>query len=150
MNWTSVLWLILLVVFMVAEGATVTVTSVWFAAGALVALVVSLLGGQLWLQIVLFIAVSAVLLVSLRPVLKKYFNPKLTRTNVDVLIGSEGIVTQNIDNIYAQGKVKLGNMEWTARSVSGESISAGTLVRVEKIEGVKAFVLPVKVEAEVN
>jgi len=126
------------------------VVSIWFAAGALVAMIASLLGAQLWLQITLFIAVSAILLLSLRPLLKKFFNPRLTRTNVDAVIGTVGIVTADIDNIAAQGSIKLGAMEWTARSSSGEIIKAGTRVTVDKIEGVKAFVTPVPVEASVN
>ena len=145
----SYIWLALMVVFLIAEAATVVMVSLWFAAGALVALVASLLGAAIWLQVVLFLAVSAALLASLRPVVRKYFTPKLTRTNVDSIIGSSGYVTADIDNVSAAGSVKLGAMEWTARSVTGEKIKAGTLVKVEKIEGVKAFVTPVEVAAEV-
>ena len=145
----SYIWLALMVVFLIAEAATVVMVSLWFAAGALVALVASLLGAAIWLQVVLFLAVSAALLASLRPVVRKHFTPKLTRTNVDSIIGSSGYVTADIDNVSAAGSVKLGAMEWTARSVTGEKIKAGTLVKVEKIEGVKAFVTPVEVAAEV-
>lgn len=150
MTGAAIIWLILLVVFISMEAATVTVVSIWFAAGALVAMIANLLGAQLWLQITLFIAVSVILLLSLRPLLKKYFTPRLTRTNVDAVIGKVGIVTADIDNIAAQGRIKLGAMEWTARSSSGEKIPAGTRVAVDKIEGVKAFVTPVPVETNVN
>lgn len=150
MTGAAIIWLILLVVFISMEAATVTVVSIWFAAGALVAMIANLLGAQLWLQITLFIAVSVILLLSLRPLLKKYFTPRLTRTNVDAVIGKVGIVTADIDNITAQGRIKLGAMEWTARSSSGEKITAGTRVAVDKIEGVKAFVTPVPVETNVN
>ena len=135
--------------FILVEAATVTMVSLWFAGGALAALVVSLLGGGFLLQMIAFLVVSTALLALLRPLARKHFTPKLTRTNVDSVIGMEGYVTADIDNVAATGTVKLGAMEWTARSVSGEKISTGTLVKVKKIEGVKAFVSPVEVPAEV-
>ena len=143
------IWLGLMVLFLIVEGATVTMVSLWFAGGALVALILSALGGTIGLQIGAFLVVSAGLLALLRPMARKHFTPKLTKTNVDSIIGTEGYVTADIDNMAATGTVKLGAMEWTARSVSGEKISTGTLVKVEKIEGVKAFVTPVNVSAEV-
>ena len=141
----TIIWLVLMVVFLIAEASTVAMVSLWFAAGSLVALIAALLGAPLWLQITLFLAVSAVLLASLRTVIRKHFTPNLTKTNVDAVVGSRGYVTADIDNISATGTVKLGAMEWTARSATGEIIKAGTLVKVEKIEGVKAFVVPVTV-----
>ena len=143
------IWLGLMVLFILVEAATVTMVSLWFAGGALAALVVSLLGGGFLLQMIAFLVVSTALLALLRPLARKHFTPKLTRTNVDSVIGMEGYVTADIDNVAATGTVKLGAMEWTARSVRGEKISTGTLVKVEKIEGVKAFVSPVEVPAEV-
>ena len=140
------IWLILAVIFLVTEAATVTMTSLWFAGGCLAALVVALLGGAWGLQLGTALVVSAALLACLRPMVKKHFTPKLTKTNVDAIIGSQGYVTADIDNMAATGTVKLGAMEWTARSESGAPIPAGTLVKVAKIEGVKAFVSPVEVE----
>ena len=147
MNWPAVIWLVLLVLFVLAEAATVTVVSLWFAAGALAALIVSMFGGHVWLQIVVFAVVSAVMLWTLRPVIKKHFTPNLTRTNIDAVIGSTGMVTVNINNTLAQGTILINGMEWSARSASGESISANTLVRVERVEGVRVFVSPVEVAA---
>ena len=138
-------WLVLMVAFLAAEAATVTLVSLWFAAGALVALVAALLGGPLWLQVTLFLAVSAVLLALLRPLVKRYISPEITATNGDSGIGSTGLVTTAIDNTSAAGQVKIGGMDWTARSTSGEPIEVGTLVKVDKIEGVKAFVSPAQV-----
>ena len=138
-------WLVLMVAFLAAEAATVTLVSLWFAAGALVALVAALLGGPLWLQVTLFLAVSAVLLALLRPLVKRYISTEITATNVDSVIGSTGLVTTAIDNTSAAGQVKIGGMDWTARSTSGEPIEVGTLVKVDKIEGVKAFVSPAQV-----
>lgn len=145
-NW---IWLILAVVFLIAEAATVTMTSLWFAGGCLAALVVGLLGGSWGLQIATALVVSAILLACLRPIVRKYLNPKLTKTNVDAIIGSQGYVVGDIDNISATGKVKLGAMEWTARSTDGYPIQAGTLVQVDKIEGVKVFVSPAEVTTTV-
>ena len=143
----TIIWLVLMVVFLIAEASTVAMVSLWFAAGSLVALIAALLGAPLWLQITLFLAVSAVLLASLRTVIRKHFTPNLTKTNVDAVIGSRGYVTADIDNISATGKVKLGAMEWTARSTDGYPIQAGTLVQVDKIEGVKVFVTVVDPQA---
>ena len=143
------IWLGVMVLFLIVEAATVTMVSLWFAGGALAALVVALLDGSWLLQIIAFLVVSAGLLALLRPLARKHFTPKLTKTNVDSVIGTEGYVTADIDNVAATGKCKLGAMEWTARSATGEKISTGTLVKVEKIEGVKAFVIPVEVPAEV-
>ena len=150
MNWASILWLVLFVGFLLAEGLSVMVISLWFAAGALAALLVNLLGGELWLQVLVFVVTSVVLLISLRPLAKKYFTPRIARTNVDAVLDQEGVVIEEIDNVCARGRVKIAAMEWSARSTTGQSIPAGTLVKVDKIEGVKAFVSPVKVEAEVH
>jgi membrane protein implicated in regulation of membrane protease activity len=143
------IWLILAVVFLIAEAATVTMTSLWFAGGCLAALIVAATGGGWGFQVAVCLAVSAGLLACLRPIAKKHFTPKLHRTNVDAVIGSQGYVTADIDNISATGTVKLGAMEWTARSATGDPISKGTLVQVEKIEGVKALVTPVRNSVEV-
>ena len=144
-----IVWLVLMIVFLVAESQSVTMVSLWFAAGALGALIAELCGAELWLQIVIFFVVSIILLASLRPIVRKSFPPKITKTNVDSIVGQTGLVTADINNISAQGQVKLGAMEWTARSTSGENIPQGTLVKVDKIEGVKAFVTPVAEKAEV-
>lgn len=147
MNWAAILWLVLTVAFLIAEAATVTVISLWFAAGSLAAMATALLGGGIWLQVGVFLAVSAIALTALRPLVRKYLTPKLTATNIDSVIGSVGIVTISIDNISAAGQVKLNGMEWTARSSSGDVIPAGTQVTVNRIEGVKVFVSPVNVAA---
>lgn len=142
-----IIWLILMIVFLMVESQTVTMVSLWFGAGALAALIAALCGAELWLQIVLFFAVSIVLLAALRPLARKYFTPKITKTNVDSVIGMQGLVTADINNVTAQGQVKLGAMEWTARSTSGDPIKTGTKVRVDKIQGVKAFVSPAEAPA---
>lgn len=136
----SVLWFVLLVVFILVEASTVTMVSIWFVIGSLAAMIVSFLGGWLWLQILVFLAVSGVLLLLLRPVAQKYLTPKIAKTNLDSVIGSKGRVTAAIDNVDAAGQVKLGHMEWSARSTDGSPIPKDTLVTVDRIEGVKVFV----------
>lgn len=144
------IWLALMVVFLIVEAACpIHLVSIWFAAGSLVAAIASMLHGQLWLQILLFLVVSGGLLACLWPFVKKFLRPHLTKTNVDSVIGTEGYVTEAVDNLSATGQVKLGGMYWTARSTAGRPIPVGTLVRVDRIEGVKAFVSEVKVEATV-
>ena len=142
----SMLWFILLVVFILVEASTVTMVSIWFVFGALAAMIVSLLGGQLWLQIAVFLVLSAVLLIALRPVARKFLTPRIVKTNVDSVIGTRGRVTAAIDNVEAKGQVKLGAMEWSARSTDGAPIRQDTLVQVDRVEGVKVFVSPVKEE----
>lgn len=150
MNWAAILWLVLLIVFLVVEAVTVTLVSLWFAAGALAALLVSFFGAAIWLQVLIFLAVSAVALAALRPVARKYIRPKITATNVDAVIGSTGLVTVAVDNVTASGQVKLSAMVWSARSTSGDPIPEGALVRADRIEGVKVFVSPVEVPAAIS
>ena len=150
MNWAAYIWLGLMVAFLVAEAACPCyLISIWFAVGSLVAVVVALMGGALWLQTLLFLLVSCGLLVALWPLAKKFLKPRLTATNVDSVIGSVGLVTVAVDNLTAVGQVKLNGMEWTARSTSGDLIPEGTQIRVDRIEGVKVFVSPASVPAEV-
>jgi membrane protein implicated in regulation of membrane protease activity len=143
-EYMPILWLIVFVVALLVEANCICLLSIWFAVGALVALVAALLNWPIWLQVLLFTVVSVTLLASLRGVTRKYLKPKLHRTNLDSILGSQGYVTANIDNAAAKGAVKLGAMEWTARSTTGSSIPAGTLVQVDRIEGVKAFVTAVE------
>ena len=151
MNWDVYIWLGLMVAFLIAEAACpFHLISIWFAVGSLAALIIAMLGDVLWLQIVCFLVVSCALLAMLWPLTKKYLNPRLTATNIDSVIGSEGLVTVAVDNLTAVGQVKLGAMEWTARSTSGDPIPVGTRVKVDRIEGVKVFVTPVEVSVRVS
>ena len=146
MNLDVIIWVGLMVMFLIAEAACpIHLISIWFAVGSLVAALVSVLGGKLWLQILLFIAVSGVLLALLWPMVRKFLRPSLTKTNVDAVIGAAGIVTERIDNLNASGHIKLGAMEWTARSTEDTVIEAGTKVTVDRIEGVKVYVTPAEI-----
>lgn len=144
----AVVWLVLIIVFLLVEASTVSLVSLWFAAGSLAALILSLLQVNIGIQAGVFLAVSVALLAALRPITRKYVTPKITKTNVDSLIGATGIVTEDIDNVTAAGQVKVGAMYWTARSTSGDTIGKSTRVCVDRIEGVKAFVTPVTEKKE--
>ena len=149
MKFAAFVWLGLMILFLIAEGATVSLVSLWFAAGAVVAMFAALLGAGAWLQTGLFLVVSGALLLMLRPIVRRYLVPKITATNVDSLVGATGLVTESIDNVTASGQVKLGAMEWTVRSTIGENIPQGTLIRVDRIEGVKVYVTPVNVPEKI-
>lgn len=140
----SVVWLALLVVFAIVEAVTVGLVSVWFAAGALVALLSTFFTGNIWIQIFLFVLVSAVTLVALRPLAKKYVTPKEVPTNADRVIGQEAVVTEDIDNLKATGAVKIFGVLWTARGEEDTPIPVGSTVTVREIDGVKLIVTPKK------
>lgn len=145
----KLIWTALLILLGIGEALTVGLTCVWFAAGSLVALVVSLLNGPLWLQIVLFIVVSILCMLAVRPMAKKYLNSKVEPTNADRIIGTETRVIEPIDNLQATGAVRINGMVWSARSETDAPIPEGTLVQVLRIEGVKVYVEPVKEKASV-
>ena len=136
----SIIWLVVLAILLVIEFLTLGLTTVWVAGGALVAFLVSLAGGPLWLQLLLFIAVSVVLLLFTRPLAVKYLNKDVQKTNVDSIPGQKGIVTATIDNLKAEGQVTIQGMEWTARAKNGNTIEKGKVVRVTAVEGVKLIV----------
>ena len=139
------LWFALMIAFIAVEAATVSMVSAWFAIGSLLALVTDLLGGDPWLQVVVFLVASAIALALLRPIAKKHFNPRITRTNVDALAGKTCLCVNTIDNLAGTGQVKLGDVEWSARSTDGQPIEAGTQVKIDRVEGVKVYVTPVTV-----
>ena len=136
----TTLWLVVMVLFLMVEAATVGLVCIWFAVGSLAALIAALLGAEIWLQIVLFLVVSAVALYFTRPLAKKYVNAKVEPTNADMVIGKECRVTEAIDNIAGTGAVYVDGKTWTARSESDEVIPEGTLVTAKSIKGVKLIV----------
>lgn len=133
-------WLIVMVLFLVVEAATVGLVCIWFAVGSLAALLAAMCGAQLWLQIVLFLVVSAATLYFTRPLVKRYVNSKVEPTNADMVIGKECRVTETVDNIAGTGAVYVDGKTWTARSENDEVIQAGTLVTAKSIDGVKLIV----------
>ena len=143
MNWAAIFWLAAMVVFLAAEATTVTLISIWFAAGSLGAILVALLGGSLMLQVTVFLLLAVLLLLSLRGIVRKHITPRISRTNIDSVIGTTGIVLTPVNNIAALGQVQVNGVEWSARSSDGNHIPAGALVKVDRIEGVKVYVSPV-------
>lgn len=139
-NWMLV-WLLVFVMLVAVEIITMGLTTIWFAGGALIATVAAAVGGPLWLQIVLFVVVSAVLLFFTRPIAVKYFNKDRVRTNVESLIGKQAIVISEIDNLYGSGQVTVGGQEWSARSsIQNVKIPVGVVVIILAIDGVKLIV----------
>lgn len=134
-------WLIAMIALFIIEAVTVNLVTIWFAFGALAALIACLAGGELWLQIVLFTVVTLVTLVPTRKIAKKLLKDKKGHaTNADRAIGKSCIVTQSIDNVNGTGAVKCLGVEWSARSENGESFNVGDVVTAVKIEGVKLIV----------
>ena len=148
MNIWAIIWLALLILFVIMEAVTVQLLSTWFAAGALTAMIVNLLGGAVWLQVVVFFTVSIVLLVLLWPMARKHIKAKVVATNADALVGRVCTVTEEIDPVEG-GRVKVGDVTWSARSEQGKPIKAGAQVKVLKIQGAKVFVEERKKEVEV-
>lgn len=148
MNIWAIIWLILLIAFVVLEAVTVQLLCIWFAAGSLAAMLVSLLGGAVWLQMVVFFTVSIVLFALLWPMARKHLKAKAVATNADALVGKICKVTEAIDPLEG-GRVKVGDVTWSARSEHGEAIPAGTQVKILKIQGAKVLVETVKKEVEV-
>ena len=140
MDLSSILWLVLLVAFLMMEASTVALVSIWCGFGALAALIASICGAEIWLEVVLFLGVTVVTLAALRPFLKRFISPKMVKTNVDAIVGSTGLVLTAIDNLQSTGKVNLGAMEWSARSTHGNPIEENTVIQVDRIEGAKVFV----------
>jgi membrane protein implicated in regulation of membrane protease activity len=137
----TLFWLVSMIVLFIVEAATVNLMTIWFAFGALGALIASLLGAELWLQIIIFILVTIITLIPTRKLAKKYFSKSHHQpTNSDVVIGKDCIVTEDIDNLLSVGAVKCMGKEWTARSESDEKIAAGETVTAVAIEGVKLIV----------
>ena len=134
----AILWLAAVVVLLVIEIATLGLTTIWFAGGALIAGIAAVTGAGSIVQFVIFLIVSLILT---RPVAVKYLNVNRTRTNAESLIGKEAVVTQTVENLKNQGQVIVGGIEWTARTGDNETvIEKDTVVEIERIEGVKLIV----------
>ena len=140
MNAYAYLWLGIMILFAIMEASTASLVSLWFVGGALVSFLAAMLGAPIWLQVTLFVVVSAGLLACLRPLVKKFVQPKTERTNFDRIVGKAAPVTEAVDNLAATGAIKIDGKEWSARSEDGAPIEAGAIVTVVKIEGVKAIV----------
>ena len=135
-----VFWAAAIIAFVIIELATVGLASIWFALGALCALISALLGAQLWLQILWFFIISIATLILTRPLVKKYINSKTSATNADRVLGGRAVVKERIDALASTGAVLADGKMWSARTADGSILEPGTVVTVVKIEGVKLIV----------
>ena len=141
MSTFTAIWIMALVLFIIVEVGTAALTTIWFAGGALVALILSVVKAPLWIQVVAFLCVSLVLLFITRPLAEKFVNKKAVRTNAESLIGKEAVVSVAVNNLQQTGQVLVGGQEWTARTAdNAKVIEAGSVVIIERIEGVKLIV----------
>ena len=139
----SVVWLIAMIALLIVEAVAPGLVSIWFALGALAALISALLGAPLWLQVLWFLLVSIAALILTRPLARKYINARVVPTNADMLVGKECIVKESIDNIAGTGAVSVEGKIWTARMAEDSAKAAvGDVVSVLRIEGVKLIVAP--------
>lgn len=135
------LWTCAIIIFLVIEAIVPGLVSIWFAVGAIPALIAAIFGGPLWLQLVLFLLASGVAIAATRPLAKKYVNSRVQPTNADMLLGKDCVVTETVDNLHGTGAVSVGGKVWTARTEQdGERLEAGSVAVVLRIDGVKLIV----------
>ena len=143
MNEMVIFWLVVVILSIAVEAITLGLTSIWFAGGALLALIAAALHLPIMLQVVLFFAVSMVMLIFTRPIAVRYFNRERVKTNAESLVGRQAIVISEVDNLQGIGQVTVGGQEWSARSIDDKvKLSVGTVVDVMAIDGVKLMVKP--------
>ena len=140
MSTMTIIWLVIAVVMGVTEACTVQLVSVWFAIGSAAACITSLFTDQIYIQVIVFVVVTAIALAVTRPLVKKLKRKRPEATNADRYIGKSAVVVEMIDNDHAKGLVKVDNEKWTARSVDGQLLEPGDRVVVTAIEGVKLIV----------
>ena len=136
----SYIWLAGVVVFAIMEAATISINFVWFAFGSLSAMIAAMCGAQLWLQLVVFVAVTGFALYFTKPLVKKYLQGKYQPTNADRIIGCEGIVLETVNNTENVGQIRVNGQIWSAKSQDNSIIAQGEMVKVISITGVKALV----------
>lgn len=145
---TVFIWLGIMIVFLVIEAITVGLTTLWFAVGALAAMIACALGLGTLGQFILFFVVSLVLLIFTRPIAVKYVNPHRIRTNYEDAVDKIVKITENVDNVNATGTAVLNGQEWSARMKSDDmTLSAGSLAKVVAVEGVKLILVPADEES---
>lgn len=136
-----IFWIIFFIAALMAEAATFALVSVWFAAGALGALITASLGGNITLQLIVFTLISGILLAFTRPLLKKLFPGKFIPTNSELEVGKTAVVTEAIDNETGKGRVRLGGVNWAAVSADGTKIPEEAVVTVTEVRSAKLAVI---------
>ena len=138
------LWLAAVIGLAILEASTMALTCIWFATGAVAALLVALMGGGFWPQLILFTLVSGICLAAVRPLALRHLNSQKTATNADRVVGREGLVIESIDNNRPSGQVRVSGQVWTARSADDHvTIPEGSTVIIRQIQGVKLIVEPI-------
>ena len=140
----ALIWLGAIVLFVVLEAATTQLVSIWFVAGAVAALIANMCSADLWLQLALFLGVSAIALIATRPLAKKLVMQKKERTNADRVIGMTAVVTEEINNDLGVGLVNVAGAVWSARTADSSIVPRGSSVQIQSIQGVKLIVVPVE------
>ena len=135
-----IFWLVVFVVLLIVEIATMGLTTVWFAGGALISFLAAYMGLGVVVQVLLFLVVSILLLVLTRPLAVKFFNQEREKTNAESLIGQKAVVKEEINTLQATGRVEVNGMEWSAKTEESEIIEADTIVMIKGIQGVKLIV----------
>ena len=147
----TVVWLVAMVALLIIEAMVPGLVSIWFALGALAAMISSMLGAPLWLQLVWFFLVSIVSLLLTRPFARRFVNSRAVRTNADMAIGQDCVVTETIDNVRGTGAVSVGGKVWTARMTTPDGhAEKGAVLRAVRIEGVKLIVEEIRENKEVH
>lgn len=136
----SVFWVCAVIVLAIIEAATLGLTVIWFAVGALGAAAAAYMGISAMGQIITFLIISTIMLIFTKPLIKDKLKVKNTPTNLDRTVGQKGVVIEKIDNIEGKGQIKVGGLTWTARNQTEEIIPVGADVEVIAIQGVKAIV----------
>lgn len=137
----TMVWLVVMIILILIEIVTVGLATIWFAIGALAAVIVSTLGGGLLLQIAVFLVVSLGTLIFTRPFAVKYINNSHIKTNYEGIIGKVVRITKDVDNISETGSAVVNGQEWTVRAAdTGRKIMAGSLAKVVDIKGVRLIV----------
>ncbi len=135
-----IIWLIIMVICLVVEALTMGLATIWFAAGAFVAMILSLLGVPIGIQIAVFLVVSIACLIYIYPLVKNIIRPGKEKTNYEAVINKIGIVTGTIDNMKAQGQVKVNGQIWSAKAIDNIVIEEGNEVMIQEVIGVKLMV----------
>ncbi len=141
-NGAFIFWAAVALLALIIEAMTAELVSCWFAPSALVAMILSPFVKSIWIQLIVFLGLSILLLAVGRTIIKKKLDLRKANLNADSLIGKTGVIQEAVNNTYETGSVKIAGLVWTARSASGEEIPAGTAVVIREIQGVKLICEP--------
>lgn len=139
-TWAPLFWLILAIALGIIEAASFQLVAIWFAVGSAFAIFPAMVGAGIWVQFAVFAVISILCLLFTRPFVKKVLKVKAVKTNADTIIGTIGIVVEDIDNVANTGRVHINGLDWTARSDDGDFIVKDERVLIKAIQGVKVMV----------